>query len=144
MALFRNTAHVWCMFKGAAVAAWLSSWLAEQEDRDSIPAGLANWIFRDWWSPASKLRYGWKIAKSTLILKTVCVCMYVQKHIHAFNVHFIRYVYSQTTLSVHEKLHELHSYFPPIAKRTPLIITSSCWKSTDWRTGIQYWSKEEV
>ena len=47
----------------------LSSWLAEQEDRGSIP-GLATWIFRDWLSPASKSRYGWKIAKSTLILKT--------------------------------------------------------------------------
>ena len=55
--------------KGAAVAEWLSSWLAEQEDRASIP-GLATWIFRDWLSPASKSRYGWKIAKSTLILKT--------------------------------------------------------------------------
>ena len=52
---------------GAAVAEWLSSWLAEQEDRGSIP-GLATWIFRDWLSPASKSRYGWKIAKSTLIL----------------------------------------------------------------------------
>ena len=54
---------------GAAVAEWLSSWLAEQEDRGSIPH-LAIWIFRDWLSPASKSRYGWKIAKSTLILKT--------------------------------------------------------------------------
>ena len=54
---------------GAAVAEWLSSWLAEQEDRGSIP-GLATWIFRDWLSPASKSRYDWKIAKSTLILKT--------------------------------------------------------------------------
>ena len=54
---------------GAAVAEWLSSWLAEQEDRGSNP-GLATWIFRDWLSPASKSRYGWKIAKSTLILKT--------------------------------------------------------------------------
>ena len=53
---------------GAAVAEWLSSWLTEQEDRGSIP-GLATWIFRDWSSPASKSRYGWKIAKSTLILK---------------------------------------------------------------------------
>ena len=51
---------------GAAVAEWLSSWLAEQEDRGSIPR-LATWIFRDWLSPASKSRYGWKIAKSTLI-----------------------------------------------------------------------------
>ena len=51
------------------VAEWLRSWLAEQEDRGSIP-GLATWIFRDWLSPASKSRYGWKIAKSTLILKT--------------------------------------------------------------------------
>ena len=58
------TVHV-----GAAVAKWLSSWLAEQEGRGSIP-GLATWIFRDWLSPASKSRYGWKIAKSTLILKT--------------------------------------------------------------------------
>ena len=55
-------------FEGAAVAEWLSSWLAEQEDRDSIPC-LATWIFRDWLSPASKSRYGWKIAKSTFILK---------------------------------------------------------------------------
>ena len=52
--------------KGAAVAEWLSSWLAEQEGRGSIP-GLAPWIFRDWLSPASKSRYGWKIAKPTLI-----------------------------------------------------------------------------
>ena len=57
---------------GAAVAEWLSSWHAEQEDRGSIP-GLATWIFRDWLSPASKSRYGWKIAKSTLILKTTNV-----------------------------------------------------------------------
>ena len=54
---------------GAAVAEWLSSWLAEQEVRGSIP-GLAIWIFRDWLSSASKSRYGWKIAKSTLIPKT--------------------------------------------------------------------------
>ena len=54
---------------GAAVAEWLSSWLAEQEDRGSIPR-LATWIFRDWLSPASKSRYGWKIAKSTLIKTT--------------------------------------------------------------------------
>ena len=54
--------------KGAAVAEWLSSWLAEQEERGSIPR-LATWIFRDWLSPASKSRYGWKIAKSTLIKK---------------------------------------------------------------------------
>ena len=54
---------------GAAVAEWFNSWLAEQEDRGSIP-GLATWIFRDWSSPAPKSRYGWKIAKSTLILKT--------------------------------------------------------------------------
>ena len=47
----------------------ISSWLAEQKDRGSIP-GLGTWIFRDWLSPASKSRYGWKIAKSTLILKT--------------------------------------------------------------------------
>ena len=52
---------------GAAVAEWLSSWL-EEEERGSIP-GLATWIFRDWLSPAYKSRYGWKIAKSTLILK---------------------------------------------------------------------------
>ena len=57
------------MLSGAAVAEWLSSWLAEQEDRGSIPV-LATWIFRDWLSPASKSIYGWKIAKSTLILKT--------------------------------------------------------------------------
>ena len=44
---------------GAAVAEWFNSWLAEQEDRGSIP-GLATWIFRDWSSPAPKSRYGWK------------------------------------------------------------------------------------
>ena len=53
----------------SCVAEWLSPWIAEQEDRGSIP-GLATWIFRDWLSPASKTRYGWKIAKSTLILKS--------------------------------------------------------------------------
>ena len=63
-----NSQCIWLML-GAAVAEWLSSWLAEQEDRGSIP-GLATWIFRDWLSPAFKSRYGWKIAKSTLILKT--------------------------------------------------------------------------
>ena len=42
---------------GAAVAEWLSSWLAEQENRGSIP-GLATWIFRDLLSPAFKSRYG--------------------------------------------------------------------------------------
>ena len=44
-------------YKGAAVAEWLSFWLAEQEDRFSIP-GLATWIFRDWLAPATKSRYG--------------------------------------------------------------------------------------
>ena len=38
---------------------WLSSWLAEQEFRGSIP-GLAATI-----STASKSRYGYKIAKAT-------------------------------------------------------------------------------
>ena len=54
---------------GAVVAEWLSSWLAEQEDRVLIP-GLATCIFRDWIYPASKSRYDCKIAKSTLIFKT--------------------------------------------------------------------------
>ena len=58
-----------CHSVGAVVAEWLSPWLAEQEDGVSIP-GLATWIFKDWLSPASKSRYGWKIAKSTLIIKT--------------------------------------------------------------------------
>ena len=57
------------VFRGAVVAELLSSWLAEQEDRGLI-LRLATWIFRDWLSPASKSRYGWKIAKSTLVLKT--------------------------------------------------------------------------
>ena len=58
-----------CFLDGLCGAEWLSSWLADQEDRGSIP-GLATWIFRDWLSPASKSRYDWKITKSTLILKT--------------------------------------------------------------------------
>ena len=65
----RNKGWFLLQLVGAAVAEWLSSWLAEQEDQGSIP-GLATWIFRDWLSPHSKSRYGWKIAKSTLILKT--------------------------------------------------------------------------
>ena len=69
------TFALYFFFVGAAVAEWLNSWLAEQEDRGSIP-GLATWIFRDWLSPASKSRYGWKIAKSTLILKTTNQPMY--------------------------------------------------------------------
>ena len=40
-----------------------------EEDRGLI-SGLATWIFGDWLSPASKSRYGWKIAESALILKT--------------------------------------------------------------------------
>ena len=51
-------------FKGAAVAEWLSSCLAEQEDQGSIP-GLATRIFRDWLSPPSKSRYGWNTAEAT-------------------------------------------------------------------------------
>ena len=50
--------------EGAAVAEWLNCWLAEQEDRGSIP-GFATWIFRDWLSPASKSRYGWNTAEAT-------------------------------------------------------------------------------
>ena len=46
---------------GTAVAEWLSAWLVEQEVRGSIP-GLATWIFRDWFSLASKSRYGWNTA----------------------------------------------------------------------------------
>ena len=46
-----------------------TSRVTEQEDRGSNP-GLATWIFIDWLSPAFKSRYGWKIAKSTSILKT--------------------------------------------------------------------------
>ena len=48
--------HFRATCEGAAVAEWLSSWLAEHEDRGSIP-GLTTWIFRDWLSPASKSRY---------------------------------------------------------------------------------------
>ena len=74
-------------FFWAAVAEWLSSWLAEQEDRGSIPR-LATWIFRDWLSPVSKSRYGWKIAKSTLIKKQptnqpsrdFCTLMHINCH----------------------------------------------------------------
>ena len=68
--LVNRDMHLANTLLGAAVADWLSFWLAEQEDRGSIP-GLATWIFRDWLSPASKSRYGWKIAKSTLVLKTI-------------------------------------------------------------------------
>ena len=46
-----------------------TSRVTEREDRGSNP-GLATWIFIDWLSPAFKSRYGWKIAKSTSILKT--------------------------------------------------------------------------
>ena len=42
--------------EGAAVVEWLITWIAEQEDRGSIP-GIATWIFRDWLSPDSKYRY---------------------------------------------------------------------------------------
>ena len=64
---YPHTSNVW---RGAAVAEWLSSWLAEQEDRGSIP-GLATWIFRDWLSPASKSRLWLKDRyQLTLILKT--------------------------------------------------------------------------
>ena len=40
-----------------------------------------------------------------------------------------RHLYSQSKSSVHDKLHELHSHFPPIAQRPPSInmYTSSCW-----------------
>ena len=37
-----------------------------------------------------------------------------------------RFYYSQSKSSVHNKLHELYSHFPPIAHRTPSIIISSC------------------
>ena len=68
--------HV-CGVRGLGSSPWGSSGgrvvkllaCGEQEDRGSI-LGLATWIFRDWLSPASKSRYGRKIAKSTLILKT--------------------------------------------------------------------------
>ena len=46
-----------------------TSRVTEREDRGSNP-GLATWIFIDWLFPAFKSRYGWKIAKSTSILKT--------------------------------------------------------------------------
>ena len=51
--------------------------------------------------------------------------------------------YSQSKSSVHDKLQELHSNFPPIAQRTPSIITSSCWKSTvsDIRPSCIDWKK---
>ena len=48
---------------GVAVAEWISSWLAEQEDRGSIP-GLAT-MFRDWLFPASKSRYVCNTAEAT-------------------------------------------------------------------------------
>ena len=43
--------------KRAAVAEWISSWLAEQEDRGSIP-GLATWIF-SCFQVAIWLKYRW-------------------------------------------------------------------------------------
>ena len=55
--LRQSKAHVHIKTPGGCwVNRWLSSWLAEQEVRGSIPS-LATWIFRDWLSPASKLRY---------------------------------------------------------------------------------------
>ena len=80
--IFRRTLQM-----GAAVAEWLSSWLAEQEDRSSIPR-LATWIFRDWLSPASKSRYGWKIAKSTLIKTTKPTKRYKWKIHNRFNIFY--------------------------------------------------------
>ena len=47
----------------AAVAEWLSSWLAEQEVRGSIPR-LATQISEIRYLLASKSRYGWNTAKS--------------------------------------------------------------------------------
>ena len=61
MIIYSNTLH---LSEGASVTEWLSSWLAEKEDRGSIP-GLASWIFRDWLSPAFKSRYGWNTAEAT-------------------------------------------------------------------------------
>ena len=66
---------------GAAVAEWLSSWLAEQEDRGSIP-GLATWIFRDWLSPASKSWYSWNTVESD-----------VNPQYNQPNQHIVYYVY---------------------------------------------------
>ena len=50
-------------FGGAAVAEWLSSWLAEQEVRGLIPR-LATWISEIDYLPLSS-RYGWNTAKAT-------------------------------------------------------------------------------
>ena len=84
---------------GAAVAEWLSSWLAEQEDRGSIPS-LATWIFRDWLSPASKSRYGWKIAKSTLILKTANQLYFKIKFNADIHVYTYKFLFLKTSIYV--------------------------------------------
>ena len=52
------------IYAGAVVAEWLSSCLAEQEVRGSIPRPR-HLNFRDWLSHASKSRYGWNTAKAT-------------------------------------------------------------------------------
>ena len=94
--LSRYHRHFLLRWEGAEVAEWLSSWLAEQEDRGSIPR-LATWIFRDWLSPASKSRYGWKIAKSTLIKKkttnqpTYWDGCWTFSYIEVFFIHFLMF-----------------------------------------------------
>ena len=53
----------------------------------------------------------------------------LQKYIYMENVWFCDH-HCATKWSLHNKWHELHSYFPHIARGTPLIkhVTSSCWK----------------
>ena len=113
----------------AAVAEWLSSWLVEQEERGSIP-GLATLIFRDWLSPASKSRYGWKFAKSTLILKTT----------NQPTKQRVTRLYSRVTyLHTHELLshtHELLSF----ATRLKLRVRVACRSWTITYTQVSIFS----
>ena len=106
---------------GAAMAEWLSSWLAEQEDRGSIP-GLATWMFRYWLSPASKSRYGWKIAKSTLIRKTTnqpTVILYLRVPMNIYNFHTRTTITPQWfRMSTYENLWIFSSY-----PRTAVIMS---------------------
>ena len=46
---------------------WVLAYLFKKNYIHFYYTRLATWIFRDWLSTACKSRYGWKIAKSTLI-----------------------------------------------------------------------------
>ena len=86
---------------------------------DSRPRHL---IFRDWLSPASKSRYSWNIAKSTLILKTTNQPSSIFYKVN----HYLFYDFNGNILDIEYNWTVLHTEYIHLFLKNH--ISDFCWK----------------